>query len=83
MATNRKLYEIAEEINAIWSGRGNGVNFAAEPYLAAMFHLKSIDDTYGADDARYIVRYFLNNARSFTGPDAQRIKAELRSMLDK
>jgi hypothetical protein len=79
----RPLNEIAREIKAIWSTQGKGVNYAAEPYLNAMLELNSIDDRYYAEDARTQVRYFISNAASFQGEDAKRLKAELRSMLDK
>lgn len=32
-------------------------------------------------DAKTIVVYFLSNASSFRGPDAKRIKAELKSLI--
>jgi hypothetical protein len=79
----RTLAAIAKEIRATWltkDGKPN-VNYAAKPYLDAMEHLVTVNDTYGYDDGRYIVMYFLSNARSFTGPAARRIKAELKDML--
>jgi hypothetical protein len=76
MAT-RTLAAIAQEIRATW---GN-VNYAAKPYLDAMATLETVNDHYGYDDGRYIVMYFLSNARSFTGADARRIKSELKGML--
>jgi hypothetical protein len=79
--THRPIYKIAKEIQQIWSKQGRGVNYAAKPYLDAMRSLNSIDQDYGADDARSIVRYFLSNASSFKGEDARRLKAELKAML--
>jgi ssDNA-binding Zn-finger/Zn-ribbon topoisomerase 1 len=73
----RALYEIADEIRRDWGT----VNFAAEPYLDAMSQIDSINDVYFADDARSIVMYFLNNAKSWSGPKAKEIKDELRSMV--
>lgn len=73
----RPLYEIATEIAFKW----DNVNYGARPYLDAMGDLDSINDTYGADPAAHIVRYFLSNATSWRGEDAKRIKAELRSLL--
>jgi hypothetical protein len=85
MATNqgskRPIHEIAAEIKTIWSRQGNGVNFAARPYLEAMFSLGTTNDQYGQDSADSIVRYFLSNATSFRGDDARRLKAELKAML--
>lgn len=76
-SAHRSLSVIANEIKATWPR----VNFAAAPYLDAMKTLSSINDMYYADSAKSIVRYFLANASSYRGPDAKRIKAELRSML--
>ena len=73
----RPLSTIAAEIAATWPK----VNFAAKPYLNAMASLNSIDDVDFAESARSIVLYFLSNARTYRGPDAKRIKAELRAML--
>lgn len=73
----RSLHEIASEIYRLWKP----VNFAAKPYLEAMMSLDSINDDYGADSGRSIVSYFLVNASGFRGPDAKRIKAELKALL--
>lgn len=73
----RSIHQIAREISREWKN----VNFAARPYLDAMYSMTHIDDSYGADDARSIVLYFLSNASSFRGPDARRLKAELRALL--
>lgn len=75
-AQARPLYEIAAEIKADWKN----VYFGAVPYLQALAQLDSINDTYGADDARYIVIYFLGNAKTWKGDTARRIKAELKSL---
>jgi len=74
---HRALYVIAIEIKADWKK----VYFGAVPYLDAMLSLRSIDEDYGFDSADGIVRYFLGNARSWTGETAKRIKKELKSML--
>lgn len=73
----RPIHEIAGEIARLWKP----VNFAAKPYLEAMMSLNSINDDYGADSGRSIVSYFLVNSSGFRGPDAKRIKAELKAML--
>ena len=73
----RPIYEIAEEIEATWPN----VNYAARPYLNAMHSLTSINDIYYHDNASSIVLYFLSNASSYRGPDAKRIKAELKKIL--
>lgn len=73
----RPLYEIAKEISFHW----RNPYFGAGPYIAAMYHLNSMNDKYGADSAASIVRYFLSNARTWRGDVARRIKAELNAML--
>ena len=74
---NRSISAIARDIARNWSK----VNYAAVPYLDAMYSLDSIDDNYYLDSAREIVARFLCNAGSFRGPEARRIKAELKAML--
>jgi len=73
----RPLWEIAEDIYATWPNP----YFGARPYLEAMSDLNSIEEQYGLDSARSIVRYFLSNANTYRGPDARRIKAELQSLV--
>ena len=72
----RTLNAIARDIYEHWKN----VHYAAKPYLAAMFALQHISESYGQDDARGIVLYFLSNARTWKGPDAKQIKAELKEM---
>lgn len=74
---SRPINVIAREVCATW----NRPHFAAIPYLRAMLQLETIDDAYGADDARGILLYFLSNARTWRGDDARRLKAELRAIL--
>lgn len=73
----RPLSVIAWEIRGDWKK----VNYAAEPYLAAMAALESIADNYYADSGHYVVSYFLANASSWRGATAKRVKAELKGML--
>ena len=73
----RPISTIAKEITTHW----RPVNYAAMPYLRAMQCLTSIDDNYGADDGRGIIIYFLNNAATWRGEEARRIKKELKAML--
>jgi len=73
----RTIAAIAREIRANW----RPVYFGAAPYLDAMASLGSINDTYGADDARSVVLYFLSNATTWRGDVARRVKAELKSLL--
>jgi len=78
MTEARPLHEIAADIYAHWAAPYVG----AKPYIRAMTALDTLDETYGPDGADRIVHLFLVNARSWRGPDAQRIKAELRTLLD-
>lgn len=71
---SRPIFTIASEIRKDW----RNVNYAADPYLEAMMDLTDINDTFGADNARSIVSYFLANAQSWRGETAKRIKAELK-----
>ena len=76
----RPIYEIAREIAADCRTQGNGVNYAAKPYLSAMFELNKITDNYICDSGKSVVLYFLSNASSWRGETAKRIKAELKAM---
>jgi hypothetical protein len=73
----RPLSNIAHDIKRDWKP----VNYAAVPYLATMLQMDKITDAYMYDDGRSIVRYFLSNARTWRGPVAKTIKAELKGML--
>ena len=73
----RPLHVIAREIRQTWKK----VNFGAEPYLAAMASLDSIQDNFCQDSAKSVVLYFLSNATTWRGEDARRIKAELKALL--
>lgn len=74
---SRPVYQIASEIKKLW----RDVDFAAKPYLDAMMQISSVADGYGADDGKNIVLYFLSNASSWRGPDAKRLKDELKAAL--
>lgn len=73
----RAIYTIAAEIRKSWKN----VNYAAEPYLKAMFTLIDKDSNYIADSATDIVLRFLCNANGWRGEDARRIKKELKSIV--
>ncbi len=73
----RSLRTIARDIRANWPK----VYFGAVPYLEAMAQLETVRDSYGYDDAKSIVLYFLSNATTWKGPEARRIKAELKAMV--
>ena len=73
----RPLSNIAHDIRRDWAN----VNYAAKPYLMAMLEMDKVTDAYMFDTGRGIVMYFLSNAKSWRGPVAQVIKAELKSIL--
>jgi hypothetical protein len=79
----RPLNVIANEIRQNWkkSISGTDLNYAARPYLEAMYSLNTINDRYGCDSAKSIVAYFLCNASSWRGETAKRVKAELNKKL--
>lgn len=72
----RSLSDIAAEIRRDWKKP----YFGAVPYLDALSQLDSINDSYGADDAKSMVIYFLANAQTWRGDVAKRVKAELKQM---
>jgi hypothetical protein len=76
METQRLLFQIANDIHSNWPKP----YFGAVPYLRAMATLSSINEYYGLDSGHSIVLYFLANANSWRGPEARRIKAELKTM---
>jgi hypothetical protein len=73
----RSLGAIAQDIARDWKA----VNYAARPYLDAMYTLNSISDRFYMDSADSIVRYFLSNSTAWRGDKAREIKAELKAML--
>jgi hypothetical protein len=73
----RPIHEISREITRTWTRP----YYAALPYLEAMRRLETVKDMYGHDSGQSIVLRFLGNARTWKGPDARRIKAELKAHL--
>lgn len=73
---HRPLSVIASEIRRLWAKP----YFGAVPYLQALASLTAVTDSYGADDGKSMVLYFLANAQTWRGPDAKRIKAELKAL---
>lgn len=74
----RPVYKIAQEIFTKW---GDKMSPHAEPYVNAMLNMTSPRDNYYEDSGKSIILYFLSNAQGWRGPDAQRIKAELKAMV--
>ena len=73
---HRPIHAIADEIIKDWTKP----YFGAVPYLGAMRFLHTVDDTYGYDDARTVILYFMSNATTWRGETARRVKAELKAM---
>lgn len=73
---SRPLFEIAKEIAANWQTPTP----QAKPYLKGMYYLLGMDDIVADLDASTTVRLFLLYAKTWTGPIATRIKAELQEM---
>lgn len=71
------ISSIARDIRKDWPK----VNYAAKPYLDAMLSLSGPDDSYGFDNARSIVLYFLANAASYRGMNAKANKAMLKKIV--
>jgi hypothetical protein len=62
------------------------VNYAAEPYLAAMEEmvaagLDPFADAYYSDPPGSVVRYFVGNASGWRGDVARAVRAEMRRRL--
>jgi hypothetical protein len=72
------LASIASLIRRDWGAK---VNFAAKPYLSAMASLHSVSDSYGYDNGKSIVIYFLSNASAWRGDVAKAVKAELKARV--
>jgi hypothetical protein len=78
---HRPLREIAAEIDLDWRSQGKGVNYAARPYLDAMYKLNQISERYYEDSGSSVVAYFLSNAQSWRGEKAKAVKKELNAIL--
>ena len=76
--TARPIHEIASEIKKDWGAK---VYFGAKPYLDAMSCVSKPSDSYGCEDGKTQVIYFLANASNYRGETAKRIKAELKKLV--
>jgi hypothetical protein len=74
---HRPLYIIAADIRQHWEKP----YFGAIPYIFALRHLNQVTEPYGLDSGVSCVAYFLANAQTWRGPEARRIKQELRDIL--
>lgn len=73
----RSISLIASEIDSDWKK----VNYAARPYLDAMYSLNNIGDSYYLDSGEGVVLRFLANAGTWRGETAKRVKLELKAMV--
>lgn len=73
----RKISTIAREIKKYWPKP----HYSAKPYLDAMMDMDTIDDMVLHETGKDIVTRFIGNASTWRGPDAKRIKAELKEMV--
>ncbi len=73
----RPLHVIASDIRANWPNMPENARAYANPMAA----LDKITDAYYADSAQSVVLYFLSNATTWRGPEARRVKDELKAML--
>jgi hypothetical protein len=73
----KTISTIAREISREWKN----VNYAAKPYLQAMYSLDSVTDSYYQDSAKSIVSYFLSNASGYRGDTAKAHKAALKAIV--
>jgi hypothetical protein len=74
---HRPLTEIAAEITIDWVA----LHGAAQPYMDAMSKLRSANDRYGLETGSDIIQGFLNNAQTWRGEVARRVKLELKAIL--
>jgi hypothetical protein len=73
----KTISTIAREISREWKN----VNYAAKPYLQAMYSLDSVNDSYYQDSAKSVVSYFLANAGGYRGEAAKAHKAALKAIV--
>lgn len=73
----RPVYKIAQEIQRLWSP----VEYSARPFLNAMLLMERVGDNVDDTPGRAVIEGFLHHAQYWRGPDAQRIKAELKGKL--
>ena len=72
----RPLFEIAREISADWAIPSP----QAKAYLKGMYYLVGMDDLAADLNADTTVRMFLLYSKTWAGPVAERVKAELKAM---
>ena len=74
----RPISQIARDISIDWQN----VKYSAKPYLNALSQLHDVNDRFGFDDAKSLIRYFLANASSYRGENAKKYKSELKALIN-
>ena len=74
MLTDKNISQLAYMVSKDWKK----VNYAAKPYLEAMYALDTINDKFMFDSGKDIVLRFLCNASAWRGETAKAVKAELK-----
>ena len=77
MLKDKNISQLAYMVSKDWKK----VNYAAKPYLEAMYGLDTINDTFMFDSGKDIVLRFLCNASAWRGETAKAVKAELKSRV--
>lgn len=75
---HRPLNAIAAEIKRDWRTRLNG---AAIPYIEGLSELRNARDRWCMETGVDAIQGFLNNAQTWRGEVARRIKLELKAIL--
>lgn len=73
----RLISHIARDIRIDWKN----VKYSAKPYLDALTQVHDVNDQFGYDDARSLIRYFLANASTYKGENAKKYKLELKQLI--
>lgn len=73
-----ELCSIARKIRQDWKKP----YFGAVPYINALATMRSMESSYGFENADSIVCYFLANASTWKGPVARLVKSELNRRLN-
>ena len=73
----RDLSTIARDVRKHWKR----IPYSARPYVDALASIRTVQDIYINESSASVVRGFLDNAATWRGEDAKRVKAEVRAMV--